>query len=163
MIDIVSPEPAPGAELGSEGASGSSGWRFALLYVAPTVLLLVLAVRNGRPIAGALNFLGRGTLFGRYWGALEDHPCLHFEVCYYQAIDFAIALGMKRVEAGAQGEHKLSRGYMPVATHSLHWIADEGFRRAVEQYLEAERSAVDEEIEILTSYGPFKRTGTEDG
>lgn len=126
-------------------------------------MLLVLAVRNGRPIAGALNFIGRETLFGRYWGALEDHPCLHFEVCYYQAIDFAIALGMKRVEAGAQGEHKLSRGYMPVATHSLHWIADEGFRRAVEQYLEAERSAVDEEIEILTSYGPFKKTGTEDG
>jgi predicted N-acyltransferase len=119
-------------------------------------LLLVLAERSGHPIAGALNVIGRDKLFGRYWGAVEDHPCLHFEACYYQAIDFAIANKLKTVEAGAQGEHKISRGYMPVATHSLHWFANEGFSQAVEQYLEAERSAVNEEIEILTTYGPFK-------
>lgn len=121
-------------------------------------VLLVLAERAGRPVAGALNFIGRDALFGRYWGCLEDHPCLHFELCYYQAIDFAIAAGLGRVEAGAQGSHKLARGYMPVTTHSLHWIADPGFRRAVEQYLEAERAAVDEEIEVLTAYGPFRKT-----
>ncbi|MEM6824307.1 MAG: GNAT family N-acetyltransferase [Pseudomonadota bacterium] len=125
-------------------------------------ILLVLAIRGGVPVAGALNFIGRKTLFGRYWGAIEDHACLHFEACYYQAIDYAIATGLARVEAGAQGDHKLARGYMPVATHSLHWIADEGFRRAVRQYLAAERSAVDQEIDILTSYGPFKKTGSED-
>ncbi len=125
-------------------------------------VLLILAMREGRPVAGALNFLGREVLYGRYWGAIEDHPCLHFEACYYRAIDHAIAHGLKRVEAGAQGEHKLARGYMPAPTHSLHWIADAGFRRAVEQFLRAERSAVDEEMEILTSYGPFRRTGTED-
>lgn len=125
-------------------------------------IALVLAIRGGQPVAGALNFVGRETLFGRYWGALEDHPCLHFEACYYQAIDFAIAHGMKRVEAGAQGEHKLARGYLPVVTHSLHWIADEGFRNAVEEYLVAERRAIDDEIEILTSFGPFRKTGTED-
>ncbi len=125
-------------------------------------MALVLAFRDERPVAGALNFIGRETLYGRYWGALEDHPCLHFEACYYQAIDFAIRHGLKRVEAGAQGEHKLARGYLPVATHSLHWIADEGFRNAVEEYLVAERRAIDDEIEILTSFGPFKKTGTED-
>ncbi len=125
-------------------------------------MLLVLALRGGRPVAGALNFIGRETLYGRYWGAIEDHPCLHFELCYYQAIDYAIAHGMKRVEAGAQGEHKLARGYLPVVTHSLHWIADEGFRDAVAQYLRAEREAVGQDIDILTSYGPFKKTGSED-
>ncbi|MEL6643059.1 MAG: GNAT family N-acetyltransferase [Pseudomonadota bacterium] len=125
-------------------------------------MLLVTAMRNGRPIAGALNFIGRNTLYGRYWGAVEDHPCLHFEACYYQAIDYAIAHGLATVEAGAQGAHKLARGYLPVATHSLHWIADEGFASAVEQYLEGERQAVDEEIEVLTSYGPFKRVTSED-
>ena len=125
-------------------------------------MLLVLALRGGRPVAGALNFIGRETLYGRYWGAIEDHPCLHFELCYYQAIDYAIAHGMKRVEAGAQGEHKLARGYLPVVTHSLHWIADEGFRDAVAQYLQAEREAVGQDIDILTSYGPFKKTGSED-
>ncbi|MDU8943944.1 GNAT family N-acetyltransferase [Ovoidimarina sediminis] len=125
-------------------------------------MLLVLAIREGRPVAGALNFIGRETLSGRYWGAVEDHPCLHFEACYYRAIDHAIAHGLKRVEAGAQGAHKLARGYMPVATHSLHWVADPGFARAVEQYLEAERSATDEEIEVLTSYGPFRKVTSED-
>jgi uncharacterized protein len=119
--------------------------------------LLILADRGGKPVAGALNFIGREALFGRYWGCTEDHPCLHFELCYYQAIDWAIAHGLKRVEAGAQGEHKLARGYLPVQTHSLHWINDPAFRKAVARYLEAERHAVDEEIEVLTGYGPFRR------
>ncbi len=119
--------------------------------------LLVLARRRGRWVAGALNFIGRDTLYGRYWGCAEDHPYLHFELCYYQAIDWAIAHGLARVEAGAQGEHKLARGYLPAAIHSLHWIADEGFSRAVAQYLDAETRAVDEEIEVLTAYGPFRR------
>ncbi|MSU91951.1 GNAT family N-acetyltransferase [Rhodobacteraceae bacterium 2CG4] len=127
----------------------------------PELMMMVLAERPGRPVAGALNFIGRETLYGRYWGCLEDHPCLHFEACYYQAIDYAIARGMARVEAGAQGEHKLARGYLPVATHSLHWIADPGFARAVQEYLDAERAAVDEEIEVLTSYGPFRKTQEE--
>ena len=121
-------------------------------------MLLILAERNGEPVAGALNFIGRDVLYGRYWGCAEDHPCLHFELCYYQAIDFAIAQGLRRVEAGAQGEHKLARGYLPVATHSLHWVGDEGFRDAIEQYLRAERAAVDEDIEVLTEYGPFRKT-----
>lgn len=124
-------------------------------------VLLVLAEKNGRPIAGALNFIGRETLFGRYWGCTEHHPCLHFEVCYYQAIDYAIANGL-RVEAGAQGEHKLARGYLPAPTHSLHWIADQGFARAVENYLEQERAAINEEIEILTDYGPFRKVDQEE-
>ncbi|MFN3969771.1 MAG: GNAT family N-acetyltransferase [Gemmobacter sp.] len=120
-------------------------------------VLLVLAERDGRPVAGALNFIGRETLYGRYWGSCEDHPCLHFELCYHQAIDWAIARGLRRVEAGAQGEHKLARGYLPVECHSLHWIADPGLRRAVGQYLDHERRAVDQEIEVLTTYGPFRR------
>ncbi len=125
-------------------------------------MLLVLAFDGTRPVAGALNFIGRDTLFGRYWGCIEDHPCLHFELCYYQAIDFAIAQRMARVEAGAQGEHKLARGYLPVPVHSLHWIADPGFRSAVARYLEGERLAVDQEIEVLTAYGPFRRINSED-
>jgi uncharacterized protein len=124
-------------------------------------MLLVLAIRNGRPVAGALNFIGRDTLYGRYWGCSEDHPCLHFELCYYRAIDYAITHGMARVEAGAQGAHKLARGYLPSETHSLHWFRDEGFSEAVERYLDAERAAVDEEIEVLTSYGPFRKTTEE--
>jgi predicted N-acyltransferase len=125
-------------------------------------MLLVLAERDGRPVAGALNFIGRDTLYGRYWGCIEDHPCLHFELCYYQAIDFAIAQGMGRVEAGAQGEHKLARGYLPVTTHSLHWVRDAGFAEAIAQYLEAERDAVDQEIEVLTSWGPFRKADVEE-
>ncbi len=120
-------------------------------------VLLVMCERNGRWVAGALNFIGRETLFGRYWGCIEDHPSLHFEVCYHQAIDYAIAHGLKRVEAGAQGEHKLARGYLPTAVHSLHWIADAGFRQAVAQYCDAEREAVDEDIDIMTAYGPFRK------
>ncbi len=125
-------------------------------------MLLILASDGDRPVAGALNLIGRDTLYGRYWGALEHHPFLHFELCYYQAIDWALAHGLPRVEAGAQGEHKLARGYLPVQTHSLHWIADPGFRAAVDRYLVAERAAVDDEIEVLTSYGPFRRTTMED-
>ncbi len=123
-------------------------------------ILLVFAMRDGQPIAGAMNMIGRDTLFGRYWGSAEHHACLHFELCYYQAIDWAIAHGLARVEAGAQGEHKLARGYLPVTTHSLHWIADAGFADAVAQFLNAERDAVAEEIEILTTWGPFRKDDT---
>ncbi len=125
-------------------------------------MALVLAERDGYPIAGALNFIGRETLYGRYWGCVEHHACLHFELCYYRAIDFAIAHGMQRVEAGAQGEHKLARGYLPTRTHSLHWIADPGFADAVKKYLDAEGRAVGEEIEILTDYGPFRKSNPEE-
>ncbi len=121
-------------------------------------MLLVLARLDGRYVAGALNFIGREALFGRYWGCVEDHPCLHFELCYYQAIDFAIAHGLNRVEAGAQGSHKLARGYMPVETHSLHWVGEPGFAKAIAHYLDAEKQAIDEDIEVMTSYGPFKKT-----
>jgi len=125
-------------------------------------MMLVLAQRGGRPVAGALNFIGRDALYGRYWGCIEDHPCLHFEACYYQAIDFAIAEGLGTVEAGAQGEHKLARGYLPTRTHSLHWVRDAGFAEAIERYLEAEKDAVGEEIEVMTAYGPFKKTLSEE-
>ncbi|MBT8411533.1 MAG: GNAT family N-acetyltransferase [Octadecabacter sp.] len=125
-------------------------------------MLLVFAMRGDTPVAGALNFIGRDTLFGRYWGCAEHHPCLHFEICYYQAIDYAIAHGLTCVEAGAQGEHKLARGYLPVTTHSLHWFSDARFQAAVADYLDAERAAVDEEIEVLTSYGPFKKAHVEE-
>ncbi len=121
-------------------------------------ILLILAKRDGRYVAGALNFIGTDTLFGRYWGCIEDHAFLHFEICYYQAIDFAIKNGLRRVEAGAQGPHKLSRGYLPVHTYSAHWIADPGFRRAVDNYLQQERAAVDDEIETLDGYSPFKKS-----
>jgi predicted N-acyltransferase len=125
-------------------------------------ILLLLALRGGRPVAGAMNLIGASALYGRYWGCIEDHPCLHFELCYYRAIEFAIETGLQRVEAGAQGEHKLARGYLPRPVHSLHWLRDPGFAEAVAQYLEAERAAVDEEIDILTGYGPFRRTVMED-
>ena len=125
-------------------------------------ILLVLAIRDGQPIAGALNFIGRDTLFGRYWGCTEHHAYLHFELCYYTAIDFAIAHKMARVEAGAQGEHKLARGYLPCVTHSLHWFGDLGFREAVGRYLAEERDAIDHEIEVLTSYGPFRKSNPEE-
>ena len=125
-------------------------------------VVLVLAERDGRHVAGALNFIGRETIYGRYWGCVEHHPCLHFELCYYQAIDYAIAHGLSRVEAGAQGDLKLARGYLPTPCHSLHWVGDPGFARAIAQYLESERSAVEEEIEILTSYGPFRKIQVEE-
>jgi predicted N-acyltransferase len=124
-------------------------------------ILLVLAYDGDTPIAGALNFIGRDALFGRYWGCTADYPCLHFELCYYRAIDWAIAQGLQKVEAGAQGDHKLARGYLPVPVHSLHWIANDGFARAVAEYLAAERNAVTEDIEVLTSYGPFRHVQSE--
>lgn len=125
-------------------------------------ILLILAERDGVPVAGALNWIGQEALYGRYWGCSEDHPCLHFELCYYQAMDFAIAQKLKAVEAGAQGEHKLARGYLPVTTHSLHWIRDPGFAQAIAEYLVAERRAIDQDIEVLTSYGPFRKNEEED-
>ena len=121
-------------------------------------VLLCLAFDGDRAVAGALNFIGRETLFGRYWGCTETYSCLHFELCYYQAIDWAIAHGLQRVEAGAQGEHKLARGYLPTPVHSLHFMADPAFAKAVSRYLDQERRAVDEEIEVLTAYGPFRKT-----
>ena len=125
-------------------------------------ILLVLAKRDGRYVAGALNFIGAETLYGRYWGAVEDHPCLHFELCYYQAIDAAIARGLTRVEAGAQGEHKLARGYLPVPVRSLHWIAQDSFADAVQNFLAAESEAVDEDIALLRAFGPFKKGNEND-
>lgn len=125
-------------------------------------ILLILCERDGRWIGGALNFIGRETLFGRYWGCLEHHQFLHFETCYYQAIDAALELGLERVEAGAQGAHKLARGYLPTPTYSLHYVTDAGFRSAIENYLERERAAVDEEIEFLLTRGPFKQ-GADNG
>ena len=122
-------------------------------------ILLILARRDGRTIAGALNFIGGDALYGRYWGCGEDVPFLHFELCYYQAIEAAIRLGLARVEAGAQGEHKLARGYTPVATLSAHYIADLGFRDAISDFLVRERAAVEREIEFLGEMGPFKKSG----
>lgn len=122
----------------------------------PNDTLLVLARRNGRIIAGALNFIGSDALYGRNWGAIEHHPFLHFECCYYQAIEFAIAHGLARVEAGAQGEHKLARGYLPAKTYSAHWIANPSFREAVADYLEQERRYVERDIAALGEYSPFR-------
>ncbi|MFC0243408.1 GNAT family N-acetyltransferase [Rhodopseudomonas telluris] len=123
----------------------------------PNDVLLVMAKREGRWIAGAINFIGGDTLFGRHWGAVEHHPFLHFEVCYYQAIDFAIARGLKVVEAGAQGEHKVARGYLPQTTYSAHYIADPALRRAIADYLKRERMYVDEMGRELTEAGPFRK------
>ena len=120
-------------------------------------VMLVMARRDGRYIAGAINFIGADTLYGRHWGCIEDHPYLHFEVCYHQAIDFAIERGLKVVEAGAQGEHKLARGYMPVTTHSAHWIAHPGLRRAIADYLKRERREVEAMGEYLSEHGPFRK------
>lgn len=121
-------------------------------------VLLIMCKRQGRYIAGAINFIGSECLFGRNWGCVEDHPFLHFEVCYYRAIEYAIAHGLKRVEAGAQGPHKLARGYLPVHTYSAHWIVNEGFRDAVSRFLDEERQYVDEEIEIIEEeHSPFRR------
>ncbi len=125
-------------------------------------VLLVMAKREGRWIAGAINFIGSDTLFGRHWGAVEHHPFLHFEVCYYQAIDFAIRRGLKRVEAGAQGEHKIARGYLPQTTYSAHYIADPALRRAIRDYLKQERSYVQEAVRELTEAGPFRKSDADD-
>ncbi|TCU13154.1 GNAT family N-acetyltransferase [Rhizobium sullae] len=123
----------------------------------PEDILLVMAKRNGRYVAGAINFIGGDTLYGRHWGCVEDHPYLHFEVCYHQAIDFALAKGLKRVEAGAQGEHKLARGYLPVTTHSAHYVAHAGLRRAIADYLEREREDVEHMNEVLAEHSPFRK------
>jgi predicted N-acyltransferase len=121
-------------------------------------VLLVFAMEGDVPVAGALNLIGSDTLYGRYWGTTAEVPHLHFEICYYQAIDFAIANGLARVEAGAQGEHKLSRGYRPVPTYSAHYLADPYLRNAVADFLEAERQAVAQEIAILDEMAPFKKS-----
>ncbi|MDV6226731.1 GNAT family N-acetyltransferase [Nitratireductor aquimarinus] len=120
-------------------------------------ILLVMARREGRYIAGAINFIGSDTLFGRNWGCIEHHPFLHFEVCYHQAIEFAIARGLSTVEAGAQGQHKLARGYEPVTTRSAHYIPHPGLRRAVAQYLELERRDVAEINRVLETHTPFRK------
>jgi predicted N-acyltransferase len=119
--------------------------------------LLVMVKRAGKPIAGSLHLIGGDCLYGRYWGAIEHHPCLHFEVCYYQAIEFAITHKLARVEAGAQGEHKLARGYLPTSTYSAHFIADPGLRRAIADYLKRERAYVDAAGKELAEFTPFRR------
>ena len=121
-------------------------------------IVLIMAKRDGRYIAGAINFIGSDTLFGRHWGCVEDHPFLHFEICYHQAIEFALAHGLRTVEAGAQGQHKLSRGYLPVTTHSAHYITHAGLRHAVADYLNHERRDVERVGEVLSSHGPFKKS-----
>ena len=118
-----------------------------------------VAERDGQPVAGALNLLGDGVLYGRNWGTLVETPFLHFELCYYQAIDFAIAHGLSRVEAGAQGEHKIQRGYLPSKTYSAHLIAHPGLRRAVGDALARERAAMEHEIEALSTLSPYRRDG----
>jgi predicted N-acyltransferase len=121
-------------------------------------VVLFMARRGGNYIAGAFNILGRETIYGRNWGAHREYRFLHFECCYYQAIEFAIGRGLKRVEAGAQGPHKLQRGYLPVPTYSAHWIPDPGFRRAVAAFLDRERDMVEQKIEHLAEYSPFRHT-----
>ncbi len=121
-------------------------------------IVLVMARRAGRAIAGALNFAGGDALYGRNWGALEQHDCLHFEVCYYQAIEHAIERGLARVEAGAQGPHKLARGYLPVTTYSLHHLADPGLSRAVDEYLRHERRLVAADGRALAEHSPFRQS-----
>ncbi|GJL92878.1 GNAT family N-acetyltransferase [Hyphococcus sp.] len=122
-------------------------------------ILLIVAERDGAPIAGALNFIGGEALYGRYWGCCEEVPFLHFEICYHQAVNFAIERGLDRVEAGAQGQHKIARGYEPVATWSAHWLANDTFRDAIANYLESERRHTHMEIEALKDYTPFRRGG----
>ncbi|MGZ8407035.1 MAG: GNAT family N-acetyltransferase [Caulobacteraceae bacterium] len=120
-------------------------------------VLLLLAKSEGQPIAGALNLIGGDCLYGRYWGALDERPFLHFELCYYQAIDHAIRLGLPRVEAGAQGQHKIARGYLPTPVYSAHWILDPALREPVAHYLEQERRAVQSDMAVLTEeFSPFK-------
>ncbi len=131
---------------------------FSLLGQAMADRCLLIMVKRGPTyVAGALNLVGGDCLYGRYWGAIEQYPCLHFEVCYYQAIDYAIEKGLARVEAGAQGEHKLARGYLPVTTYSAHWIRDPGLRRAIADYLEEERRAVAETGVALTEHAPYRK------
>ena len=122
-------------------------------------VVLMLALQGGKPVAGALNLAEADTLYGRNWGAIAEFPFLHFELCYYRAIDFAIAHGLRRVEAGAQGEHKIQRGYLPALTYSAHFIAHRGLRRAVSDFLELERPAVAQEMAALAELSPFRKEG----
>lgn len=132
---------------------------FSLLSAAMADrILLIFAYDGKRPIAGTLNLIGRDTLYGRYWGAIREVPFLHFELCYYQAIDYALAHGLKTVEAGAQGEHKLARGYTPTTTRSIHWIGHPGLRHAVANFVEQERASVRQEQRVLEAYTPFRKT-----
>ena len=120
-------------------------------------IVLMMARRQGRWIAGAINFIGFDTLFGRHWGAIEHHPFLHFELCYYQAIQYAIEHKLARVEAGAQGEHKITRGYVPTTTYSAHYIVDPGLRRAIDDFLKRERAYVSAAGEELAEFTPFRK------
>ncbi|MGH7031964.1 MAG: GNAT family N-acetyltransferase, partial [Stellaceae bacterium] len=127
----------------------------------PENIVLVMAHRDGKYVAGALNLLGSETIYGRNWGSHGDYKFLHFECCYYRAIEFAIGRGLKRVEAGAQGTHKLQRGYLPTPTYSAHWIPDPAFRRAVAQFLARERQMVEHKIERLGEFSPFRHETTD--
>ena len=122
-------------------------------------VLLVMAELDGRPVAGALNLIGEDALYGRNWGALAEFDNLHFECCYYQAIEFAIERGLARVEAGAQGEHKIRRGYLPVETHSLHWIADPGLEAPIANFVRREAESIDEDARLLMEHSPYRQTG----
>jgi predicted N-acyltransferase len=124
----------------------------------PENVVLMFAEKDGEPVAGALNLRGADCLYGRNWGCLEEYKFLHFELCYYQAIDYAIEHRLARVEAGAQGEHKIQRGYLPVTTHSAHWIAERSFRAAVADFLERERRVIRQEIAGLSEYSPFRKS-----
>jgi len=123
-------------------------------------LLLFLACRDGRPIAGALNLIGGDTLYGRYWGCIEEVPFLHFELCFYQAIEWAIDHKLSAVQAGAQGEHKLARGYEPVITRSAHYIPNPSFRSAVADFLEAERAGIAQEFAWLSEALPYRSSSS---
>ncbi|MGA0393852.1 MAG: GNAT family N-acetyltransferase, partial [Rhodospirillales bacterium] len=131
---------------------------FSLLHERlPDRVVLVLAKHDGRYVGGAINLKGHDTLYGRYWGCIEDFKFLHFETCYYQAIDYAIAHKLAWVEAGAQGPHKIQRGYLPRSTYSAHWIADPRFRDAVQQFVDAEQREIEREIELLSQESPYRR------
>ena len=123
----------------------------------PESILLFLAIENNKPIAGALNFIGADTLYGRYWGCSKYQSCLHYELCYYQAIDYALKNRIKKVEAGAQGEHKISRGYLPSFVYSLHWFSNKSFASAISEYLDKEEKVINQEYEILMKTSPYKQ------
>jgi predicted N-acyltransferase len=123
----------------------------------PEQLLLILAELEGNAIAAALCFIGEDTLYGRYWGCMEEYDCLHFEACYYQGIEFCIEQGLARFDPGAQGEHKIQRGFEPIATGSLHWIAHPGFEAAIRNFLQQESPAMQEQMEALHGWLPFKQ------
>ena len=123
----------------------------------PENILLFLAIENNTPIAGALNFIGADTLYGRYWGCSKYHSCLHYELCYYQAIDYALKNRIKKVEAGAQGEHKISRGYLPSFVYSLHWFSNKSFASAISEYLDKEEKIINQEYDVLMKTSPYKQ------